>query len=148
MPISAKGGERSLPDKESSTFQCPREGGWGTWCESTSFKEETSNLHLDFISLLFMCICVYTTCVQTLMEARRGFGSPGTGGTGSCELPSVGAGTRTCVGTRIREGVLWGEFWVLMRTLEEKRIKFLGSQFLQTWNCSWKSFRAPPRCSR
>lgn len=34
-----------------------------------------------------VCVCVCNTCVQVPMEARRGVRPPGTGATGTCELP-------------------------------------------------------------
>lgn len=70
MPLSAKGGERSIPDKERSMFQCPREGGRvGNLIGVHVIQRGNEQLTSRFYSILiYVYLCVYYLCA----DAHRG----------------------------------------------------------------------------
>lgn len=66
MPISVKGGERSIPDKESSMFKCPREGervGNLIWVHVIQRGNEQLTSRFYFI-LIYVDLCVYYLCAD------------------------------------------------------------------------------------
>lgn len=57
------------------------------------YKGTCVYIHIKVL-LIFICMCICSTCVQLPTEVREGIRYPGPGVTGSCKPPIVGAGNK------------------------------------------------------